>query len=116
MQREMLRSRRQDQIILPLLIQQFAQTQVTWWFNLYGVNSQQGAVAACRTVPCARLPGIGPARQSKVGLYRPAIGEWFPALNNNGKWDGCGAAARNFLIDTTAICRWSGPVEVYSQS
>jgi hypothetical protein len=26
----------------------------------------------------------------KMGLYRPATGEWFLDLNGNGKWDGCG--------------------------
>jgi hypothetical protein len=30
--------------------------------------------------------GTGPA---KVGLYRPATGEWFLDFNGNGKWDGC---------------------------
>jgi hypothetical protein len=29
--------------------------------------------------------------RAKVGLYRPATGEWFLDLNDNGKWDGCGA-------------------------
>ena len=28
--------------------------------------------------------------RAKVGLYRPATGEWFLDLNGNGKWDGCG--------------------------
>jgi hypothetical protein len=32
--------------------------------------------------------GIG---TTKIGLYRPATGEWFLDLNGNGKWDGCGA-------------------------
>jgi hypothetical protein len=31
--------------------------------------------------------GLGTA---KIGLYRPATGEWFLDLNGNGKWDGCG--------------------------
>jgi hypothetical protein len=31
--------------------------------------------------------GIGAA---KIGLYRPATGEWLLDLNGNGKWDGCG--------------------------
>ncbi|HXG51633.1 MAG TPA: InlB B-repeat-containing protein [candidate division Zixibacteria bacterium] len=29
-------------------------------------------------------------RTDKIGLYRPATGEWFLDTNGNGVWDGCG--------------------------
>jgi hypothetical protein len=48
---------------------------------------------------------------AKIGLYRPATGEWLLDLNGNGKWDGCGVdACIQFLEknpgDLPVIGRW----------
>jgi Divergent InlB B-repeat domain len=51
------------------------------------------------------------SRTAKIGLYRPATGEWFLDLNGNGKWDGCGVdACIQFLEknpgDLPIVGRW----------
>jgi hypothetical protein len=38
------------------------------------------------------LPVVGDwdgSGKDKIGVFRPATGEWFLDLNSNGQWDGC---------------------------
>jgi hypothetical protein len=47
----------------------------------------------------------------KIGVYRPATGEWFLDLNGNGKWDGCGVDVCSEFLgkhegDLPVVGRW----------
>jgi List-Bact-rpt repeat protein len=77
-------------------IGRFSPSTGNWFLDLNG----DGKWKNCNFEKCVRSfgavgdrpvvgnwTGIGAA---KIGLYRPATGEWFLDLNGNGKWDDCG--------------------------
>jgi len=95
----------------------FRPTTGEWFFDL----NSDGQWKNCKFDKCVKSFGALGDRPVtgdwngggtvKIGLYRPATGEWFLDLNGNGKWDGCGVdACIQFLEknsgDLPIVGRW----------
>jgi hypothetical protein len=95
---------------------QFRPSTGEWFLDQNDNNAWDGCLidrCAASFGTLGELPVVGDwdgAGTSKIGIFRPATGEWFLDRNGNGTWDGCGidfcAASFGGDGDIPVVGRW----------